>query len=321
MSNEKKFWLHVALFIAIPFVCSAFGKPLANFHRCNKLRLTLSFQRTISRFRVSSDIAVASVEGELSMNDGQQGKRVRTKIRLDNGNEASIISRTVALTQDWHVTVYELERPASINEHYWEAKSLDFAANILDPFGLVTWPGSVIAAQELQHYTHQIQNSTVLVLGAGPGVEALSVAMLGAKHVIATDIHPTTLQLLDYGAKQAGLDDQIKTRVFDLFSEMDLPKCDIVIVADVMYDAYLGKQVGRRMKEVLRRATPPKILITDSQRFAGTDFLPDLNKACQSFHEWETRTLANFTGSGVMVNEDQTYNVTARVLCIGWDKP
>jgi len=320
MTNGKKIRLQVALFIAIPFVCSAFVKPFANFHRCNKLRLTLSFRRTISRFRVSSNIAAVNVEGEFSMNDGHQGKRVRSKIRLDNGNEASIISRTVALTQDWHVTVYELERPASINEHYWEAKSLDFAANILDPFGLVTWPGSVIAAQELQPYTHQIQNSTVLILGAGPGVEALSVAMLGAKRVIATDIHPTTLQLLDYGAKQAGLDERIQTRVFDLFSEVDLPKCDIVIVADVMYDAYLGKQVGHRMKEVLRWATPPKILITDSQRFAGTDFLPDLNEACQSSHKWEARNLGSFTGSGVMVNEDQTYNVTARLLRIGWDK-
>ena len=54
-----------------------------------------------------------------------------------------------------------------------------------------------------------IDNSAVLILGAGPGVEAQAVAMLGAKQVIATDIHPTTLQLLRYDAQQAGLDNII----------------------------------------------------------------------------------------------------------------
>ena len=97
-------------------------------------------------------------------------------------------------------------------EHYWNSQSdiVSRLENLLDPFGLVAWPGSVVAAQEMLKYKENIEDSTVLVLGAGPGVEAQALAMLGAKKVIATDIHPTTLQLLRYGAQQAELEDIIE---------------------------------------------------------------------------------------------------------------
>jgi hypothetical protein len=61
--------------------------------------------------------------------------------------------------------------------------------------------------------------------------------------------------------------------------------------------------------------------VTDSQRFHGTDFVPELNEFLLQQNlqpiKWEERTLTNFTGSGVMIDEDQTYNVTARVLRYG----
>lgn len=92
-------------------------------------------------------------------------------------------------------------------EHYWNSQhGSNFGVRheqLLDPFGLVSWPGSVVAAQELSQL--DIEGLTVLILGAGPGVEAQAAAMLGAKRVIASDIHPTTLQLLRYGAQEAGL--------------------------------------------------------------------------------------------------------------------
>lgn len=47
---------------------------------------------------------------------------------------------------------------------------------------------------------------------SGPGVEAMAMASLGAKQVIATDIHPTTLQLIRHGSKQAGFDNVIRTQ-------------------------------------------------------------------------------------------------------------
>jgi predicted nicotinamide N-methyase len=99
----------------------------------------------------------------------------------------------------------------------------------MDPFSLVNWPGSVVLAQELRKYQAEIENTTVMVIGAGTGVEVQAVAMMGAKHVIATDYNPTTLRLLEYGVLNAGLENVVETRLFNLSSEEILPNCDVAI--------------------------------------------------------------------------------------------
>lgn len=114
--------------------------------------------------------------------------------------------------------------------------------------------------------------------------------------------------------------------VFDLFSNEPLPKCDIIVAADVLYNEELATQIGRRCLEALKplspSSPPPKLIVTDSQNFHGTDFLGMVNG-----HEdrvglpplvWEVEVLANFTGSGVMIEEDQLYDVTVRTLSTGW---
>lgn len=102
--------------------------------------------------------------------------------------------------------------------------------------------------------------------------------------------------------------------VFDVCSDTPLPECDIMIAADVLYNEYLASHVRGRCLEAIRKGT--KILVTDSQRF--TDLLPELNRHLDDSLTWDERQLDSFTGSGVMVNEDQTYNVTVRVLAVGW---
>lgn len=132
----------------------------------------------------------------------------KRKLTLESGKSATIRCRLVPVTSTWNLTVWEWNEPSSVMEHYWTSQQQDFVSRqgLLDPFGLVSWPGSVIAAKELLKYRDEIENSTVVILGAGPGVEAQAAAVLGARKVIATDIHPTTLQLLSYGAQQAGFD-------------------------------------------------------------------------------------------------------------------
>jgi 5-keto 4-deoxyuronate isomerase len=61
--------------------------------------------------------------------------------------------------------------------------------------------------------------------------------------------------------------------------------------------------------------------VTDSQRFHGTDFLTVLNSKTaeakmSSILQWEEVMLQNITGSGVLIDEDQTYDIKARKLCI-----
>jgi predicted nicotinamide N-methyase len=241
----------------------------------------------------------------------------RAQIRLDDGEIIDVISRSVKVKDDWFVTIWEKYQPAATVDHYWNTQSRSVKA--LDPFGLVNWPGSIVASQELLRYKDEIENTTVLVIGAGTGVEAQAVAMLKAKKVIATDYNPTTLKLLEYGVSNAGLENVVTTQLFDLFSTDPLPDCDVLIAADVMYSERLSSIISDRCREARQKTHPPKILVSDSQRFA--DFVPQLRiQLGDDSIEWEYRGLDSFTGSGVMIDDDQTYDVKARVLAIGWTR-
>lgn len=261
--------------------------------------------------------------------------RQRRQIALGQGKKASILSRTVQIAHDWKITVYEWEKPAAVVETYWQVEQQGLALTtdptssnnnrtpLLDPFGLVCWPGSIVAAQEMKEYRNLVAGKRVLVLGAGVGVEAQAAAMLGAKQVVATDIHPTTLKLLQYGAEQAGLSSIIKTQVLDLDSFDPLPECDTMIVADVLYNERLALLVIKRILEAImmkNNSTQPTVLVSDSQRFV-TDFDAILSEKLQEMGyepvEWISRWLPTFTGSGVLVDADQTYDVKARVLWVG----
>lgn len=256
-------------------------------------------------------------------------------IKLDSGNVVPVVPRAVPVTSNWTINVFEWSKPASIVEAYWDAHGRMLGSSgqlatgagnqLLDPFGLVCWPGSLVAAQEMLRNRDQIQNQTVLVLGAGVGVEAQAAALLGAKRVVATDVHPTTLKLLEYGARHAGVEDVVEARVFDLFAhdgESPIPDSDILIAADILYNDKLSSQVCRRCVEALSKNPRLKVLVTDSQRFV--DFTTELNERLKkeqigiSMVEWKPRTLEDFTGSGVIVDDDQTYDVEARVVRIGW---
>lgn len=238
------------------------------------------------------------------------------------------------------VTVWEMDKPSDLIQEWWSIDESERSARVGDPFGVVMWPGSILAAKELMKLHHSpplkspIVNSTVLVLGAGTGVEAQTAALLGAKRVIATDINPLTLKLLEYGANDdQRIGDTFEGRFFDIFSDLPLPAADVIIAADVLYNPELAKQVGRRLHEAIVRsfdagASPTKVIITDSQRFHGTDFLEEvfeLRELNAMFKEgnyellrWETQKLESVCGSGVLIDEDQTYDVDVRMISWGW---
>ena len=83
-------------------------------------------------------------------------------------------------------------------------------------------------------------------------------------------------------------------------------------------------QMGLRCTEIMSRQTNTKLIVTDSQRFHGTDFLPFVNKVRENDGKealnWEERVLENFTGSGMLIEGDQTYDVKIRMISLGWDK-
>jgi predicted nicotinamide N-methyase len=260
----------------------------------------------------------------------QETTRQRRTIRLaSSGNKATLLSRTlpiVSSNEDRSITVWEWEYPAQVVESYWEAQRQNDVlvrdSRLLDPFGLVSWPGSVVAAQALQQHPEVVKDQSVLVLGAGVGVEAQAAALLGAKHVLATDIHPTTLQQLELGVQENDNipDATVQTRIFDLFGNEAIPKSDLLLVADVLYNEPLASQVVRRLVEAWVQNPKICILVTDSQRFV--DFTTELNAQLEQVQgptsvQWNEQTLPKFTGSGVCIDEDQTYDVKVRTLWIG----
>jgi len=258
-----------------------------------------------------------------------------------------IISRTIPLevkiqdeedTKNLNVTVWEMDKPSDLIQEWWSIDDSERKSRVGDPFGVVMWPGSILASNELmkRHYSAQVsplKNATVLVLGAGTGVEAQTAALLGAK-VVATDISPLTLKLLEHGAEvETRIDNTFEARYFDLFSDDVLPECDILIAADVLYNPELASQVGRRLHEAIVRSfeeglPPTKIICTDSQRFHATNFLnevEELQELNNMFKEndwehlkWVTHKLNNVCASGVLVDDDQVYDVDVRMICWGW---
>ena len=69
----------------------------------------------------------------------------------------------------------------------------------------------------------------------------------------------------------------------------------------------------------------PGVIVTDSQRFHGPDFVPTLNSELERLGgdwggevplQWEERTLPSVTTSGMLVEEDQTYDVAVRILSV-----
>lgn len=255
-------------------------------------------------------------------------KRERTML-----GHVPIISRTIHIAGDIDVTVWEMERPSEIIEEWWSIDESERTSRVGDPFGVVMWPGSILASKELLKQHRAVANATVLILGAGTGVEAQTAALLGATKVIATDINPLSLQLLAYGAERMEVDDVVEAKHFDLFSSDPLPSCDILVAADTLYNANLAKQLGHRLHEVIVRSfegvhTPTKVIVTDSQKFRGTDFLAEqkiknLNALFQDgdwqLLQWELETLHDVCGSGVLVDEDQTYDADVRIIRWGWE--
>lgn len=216
--------------------------------------------------------------------------------------------RTVPITDSWNITVFEFSETSELVNQYWNKKHGD---NQLDPFGLVNWPGSVLAVHELLTFPDTIRDRSVLILGAGVGVEAQAAAHLGARSVLATDVHPTTLELLRYGAEHSNY--TISTRILDIacLDEQRLPDSDVLIVADVLYNEELASHVIHRIVEARNRT----ILVADSQRFVPA-FEGNLCETLGYTVEWEPRYLEKFTGSGVLVDETQTYDIKGQILWI-----
>lgn len=118
-----------------------------------------------------------------------------------------------------------------------------------------------------------------------------------------------------------------------MYSKEKLPQFDILIAADVLYNSDLAKQIGLRLYESISRAlsedaTFPKVIITDSQQFHGTNFLVEVEELRElnkmlfenglDILQWKDSSIKNIETSGVLLDEDQVYDANVRLITWGW---
>lgn len=235
--------------------------------------------------------------------------------------------------EDLRVTVWEVEKASDLVQATWSSAAEAVrpfgreSRRTVDPYGVVVWPGSILASRELVRRRDEVKGRRVLVLGSGTGLEAQVAAVLGASEVIALDVNRLTLKLLRFGAERSGYGDVVDAREFDLFAEEeDLPECDVAVAADLVYNERLVRCVGRRCRELMMRQHPVGLIVAVSH-LRGDYFAPlleEINKIRGKtselpLHSWEECSLGDVRGSGILGGgaEDQTYvDVKARLISI-----
>ena len=89
--------------------------------------------------------------------------------------------------------------------------------------------------------------------------------------------------------------------------------------SDMLYDAALAEALGTRVREALTDACR-LVVVTDSQRYGhGEAFLRGLGDDRDTRAEWTDVLVSQFTGSGLLLDDDQTYDATTRCLVLGAD--
>lgn len=132
-----------------------------------------------------------------------------------------------------------------------------FKVNSGDIYGSVLWPAASAVSDHLQSI--DLDNKSILELGTGTGLCAISAALSGAKRVLATDYEEIPLDLLQYAIDHLYDSEQrhklqtIETSLLDICAhDVPLPKADIVIAADIMYEPKTGEATAVRTLEALK---------------------------------------------------------------------
>jgi len=134
---------------------------------------------------------------------------------------------------------------------------------------LVT-PSNISLAEEALHLVDLRAGMKFLDVAAGTGALSLPAARLGAQ-VLATDISPAMIELLDARAQQEGLFD-LKSRVMD-GQALEL-KDDTFDVAGSQYGVMLVPDFSRALKEMVRVIKPGgRVLIISFGHPTKVEFL------------------------------------------------
>ena len=186
---------------------------------------------------------------------------------------------TVQLTEACSVVVYVAEDAAA-------ALDRAIAEHKPAPYGAVLWDSAIIVARVLlkrpdpramREPTGSSDDSgtplaglTVVELGAGCGLCGVVAALRGAR-VVCTDVDELVFAAVRAAADAAGVGDRVDCAVFDVCGPEPLPAVDVVIIADLLYEAELAGAVARRVLEAHTRGMA--VVVGDPERAGRASFV------------------------------------------------
>lgn len=134
-----------------------------------------------------------------------------------------------------------------------------------DPYAAVLWPSAIAAAARLA--TLVTPGQTVLDIGAGTGLAALTAARVGAR-AIALDHDRFAREVLRHAMSLQQL--EVDIRAFDVRGDTPLPAADIVVIADLLYEPELARAAAHRTLEAL--AAGATVIVGDPARYGRSEF-------------------------------------------------
>lgn len=141
-----------------------------------------------------------------------------------------------------------------------------------DLYGFLLWEAAIGLARHVTEQATQIQGKQVLELGAGVGLPGLVAQSLGAL-VRQTDYQADALALAQWNAQQNGIDG-IETFLADWRTWRHVPRYDLILGADLLYDATLHFY----LEAIFRKNLLPggRLWLSDPGRPQALDFAVQL---------------------------------------------
>jgi len=161
----------------------------------------------------------------------------------------------VTVAADFFTRHTRLERPPLVPEvalhladdvaALWQAMEDEAAAGGVgpgqaSPFWAAAWVGGQGLARHVLDHPELVAGRTVLDLGAGSGLVGIAAALAGATRVLASDVDPYAVAVMDLNAAANGV--TVLEPVGDVL-DADLPEVDVVLAGDVFYDLTMADRV------------------------------------------------------------------------------
>lgn len=146
--------------------------------------------------------------------------------------------------------------------HLWYATEPDLEnIGLEDPYWGFCWAGGQALARFILDHPEWVAGKRVLDFGAGCGIEAVAACMVGAEHLLASDIDHMAAAAVELNARANSV--AIDTTTRDLVDD-PLLHFDVVLAGDMFYDPVFARRVLSWFQDLAARGI--KILLGDPSR-------------------------------------------------------